>query len=363
MKGTHDTIVVDEGVNMSATKELYRDEPQTTGGKSTIATKTTRTTGTTKKSRPSQLRTTMRDNITADDTSTSTPTTASIQEKQNLDIELPHLPYDLGEHKLSIFLYWTAIATECCFIPISFYYGLSNGTDLRPGAMFAIITAVFGFVTGFEYAMRGWRLLQRSEHYRPLHGAKRFWGFDTVHWTLMGPYFVMTALMIGVSIPDPPKTRGLSTVLPVGMIMVGTVMVATGIANAMGWRLRGFRMSSHVQGSVCPPLTFCILEDMVAVDGRGGKPYREAAMARYQVSPRFRRLLVELLWAWALTAIALGAGVIAIAFTIPEHIAYGLGWGLPTIWGALGAFLTILWCKRSVRIERGLWESRKGVVA
>lgn len=297
------------------------------------------------------------------DTTPEDDTTSSTQEKPNPNIDLPHLPYNLRDHKLSIAIYWTLISAECCLIPISFYYGLSNGTSLRPGAMFAIITAVFGFVTGFEYAMRGWRLLQRSEHYRPLNGAQRFWGFDTVHWVLMGPYFVMTALMIGVSIPEPPVTRGLCIVLPVGMIMVGTVMVATGIANALGWRLRWFRMSSHVKGDVCPPLTFCILEDLVAVDGQGGKGYREAAMARYGVSPRFRRLLVELLWVWGSTAIVLGAGIIAVVFSIPEEVAYGLGWGVPTVWGALGALLTILWCKRSVRVERELWDGGKQVVA
>lgn len=296
-------------------------------------------------------------NLRADDSSREAPSSTQ------LTVELPYLPYNLRDHKFSIAIYWTAIGAECCFIPISFYYGLSNGTDLRPGAMFAIITAVFGFVTGFEYAMRGWRLLQKSDKYRPLNDAKRFWGFDTVHWVLMGPYFVMTALMIGVSIPEPPITRGLSIVLPVGMIMVGLVMIATGILNAQGWRLRGFRMSSHVKGSVCPPLTFCILEDMVSVDGRGGKVYREAALARYNASPRFRKLLVQLLWAWSLTALGLGVALIAIIFSIPEEIGYGLGWGVPTAWGALGALTTILWCKRSVRIERELWKSEKGVVA
>lgn len=285
-----------------------------------------------------------------------------ISSPSQLAIELPSLPYNLREHKLSITLYWTAIACECCVIPITFYYGLSNGTDLRAGAMFAIITAVFGFVTGVEYAVRGWRLLQRTAWYRPLNDSPRFWGFDSVHWVLSGPYFVMTAVMIGVSIPEPPKTRGLSIILPIGMIMIGVVMVASGVAHALGWRLAYFRLSSHARGSPCPPLTFCILEDMVAVDGGAGLVYREAALARYNASPRFRRLLVQLLWAWGLTSIGLGAGVIALVFSIPEEIAYGLGWGIPTLWGALGALATILWCQRSVRIERELWNSEKAAV-
>ena len=74
-------------------------------------------------------------------------------------------------------------------------------------------------------------------------------------------------------------------------------MIGTGIANYFGWRLRYFRLSSHAKGSICPPLTFCIMEDITAADGKGGKTYREAAMARYNASPMFRILLVQFLWA------------------------------------------------------------------
>jgi len=276
--------------------------------------------------------------------------------------ELPRLPYDLREHKRSIIIYWTAIFAESFLLPISLYYGLSNGTDMRAGAYFAIITAVFGFVTGFEYALRGWRLVIKDDKYRPLNGSKRFWGFDSTFWILQGPYFVMTAVMIGVSIPDPPKTRGLAVILPIGMVMIATLMVASGIAHWRSWKLP-FRMSSHVKGSTCPPLTFCILEDIVACDGRGGKAFREAVMARYHASPRYRTMLVQLNWAWALSAYAVAGATFAIVMTIPPEIAYGLGWGIPTLWAFIAAGLTTIWVKRSVRIERELWDSGKEATA
>lgn len=276
--------------------------------------------------------------------------------------ELPRLPYNLREHKRSIVIYWTAIFAESFMLPISLYYGLSNGTDMRPGAYFAIITAVFGFVTGFEYAMRGWRLIIKDDKYRPLNGSKRFWGFDSVMWILQGPYFVMTAVMIGVSIPEPPKTRGLAVILPIGMVMIATMMVVSGIAHWRSWKIP-FRLSSHVKGSTCPPLTFCILEDIVACDGRGGKTFREAVMARYNVSPLYRNMLVQLNWAWALSAYAIAGATFAMVMTIPAEIAYGLGWGIPCAWAIIGAGLTTWWVKRSVRIERQLGDSSKTSVA
>lgn len=272
--------------------------------------------------------------------------------------DLPRLPYNLREHKLSILLYWTAIFAESFMLPISLYYGLSNGTDMRPGAYFAIITAVFGFVTGFEYAMRGWRLVMKDDTYRPLNNSKRFWNFDSVMFILQGPYFVMTAVMIGVSIPEPPKTRGLAVILPIGMVIVATEMVASGIMHWRKMRIP-YRLSSHVAGSICPPLTFCIFEDIVACDGRGGKVFREAAMARYNASPRWRQMLVQLNWAWAISAYVVAGAVFAIVATIPPEIGYGLGWGIPCLWGILGAVATTFFVQRSVRKERELWAGEK----
>lgn len=282
----------------------------------------------------------------------------SSSEARLASIELVRLPYNLREHKKSIALYWTAIFAESFMLPISLYYGLSQGTDMRAGAYFAIITAVFGFVTGFEYAMRGWRLVMKDDRYRPLNDSKRFWHFDSVMWILQGPYLVMTAVMIGVSIPEPPKTRGLAIILPIGMVMIATMMVASGIMHWRNVRIP-YRLSSHVAGSVCPPLTFCILEDIVACDGRGGKAFRGAAMERYSLSPLYRKMLVQLNWAWAISAYAVAGTTFAIVMTIPSEIAYGLGWGIPCLWAIIGAMMTTKFVERSVRIERELWDSGK----
>jgi hypothetical protein len=46
----------------------------------------------------------------------------------------PPLPYCLWHHKLSISFFWFLILAESCFVPISLYYGLIYGTNLRHGA-------------------------------------------------------------------------------------------------------------------------------------------------------------------------------------------------------------------------------------
>jgi len=273
----------------------------------------------------------------------------------------PPLPYNLREHKLTIFFFWFLIFTECTLIPIVFYFTISNLTDLRPGAMFAIITAMFGFISGGEYGLRGLRLAWNTDEYRPLKGGKR-WHFDSTHLVLGQPYFVMTALMIGFSIPDPPLIRGLSFIMPVGIIMVLVYMMYTGVAYHFGWRLRLHRLSSHVIGDVTPPLTFCIMEDICGCDGGGGKAYRQAALDRFNASPRFRRMLVQMLWAWCITGMVVNVALIILVWTIEEEVAYALGWSVPSLWGILGAIATIKWGQRCLRIEKQLWAEEKVAV-
>jgi hypothetical protein len=46
----------------------------------------------------------------------------------------PPLPFSCWDHKLSICVFWFFILAEACFIPESFYYGLTFGTTLNHGA-------------------------------------------------------------------------------------------------------------------------------------------------------------------------------------------------------------------------------------
>ncbi|KAI9164057.1 hypothetical protein HJFPF1_05692 [Paramyrothecium foliicola] len=314
-------------------------------------------------SRPATADNNLRPDPSAPSSVSQTTTEPSTNEKPQVDPTPPAakrsdvpppLPYNLREHKLMIFIFWFLIFAETTLIPIIFYFTISRLTSMRRGAMFAIITAMFGFISGGEYGLRGLRLAWNTDEYRPLKGGKR-WHFDSVHLILGNPYFVMTALMIGFSIPDPPIIRGLSIIMPVGIIMVVVYMMYTGIAYHFGWRLRWHRLSSHVVGDVTPPLTFCIMEDITACDGGGGKAYRQAALDRFNASPRFRRMLVQMLWAWSITGLLMSIALIVLAWTINDEVAYTLGWAVPSVWGGAGAYLTILWGQRCLRIEKEMW--------
>jgi len=143
--------------------------------------------------------------------------------------------------------------------------------------------------------------------------------------------------------------------MPVGIIILGLIFAVNGWAAYRRWRLMHFRLSSHVRNSVCPPLTFVFMEDVCAVDGKGGKKYRKAAMARYNSSPRFRALLMQLLWFWSIPAIIVGAGLIAVIWLVRADIAYGVGWAAPCVWVGVWTWVTVIWVQRALRIEKETW--------
>lgn len=221
--------------------------------------------------------------------------------------------------------------------------------------MFAIITSVFGFITGYEYGCRGYLLLKKLPTYRPLHDSPRFWGFDSLHWLLSGPYAVMTGILIGGSIPHPPLQRVLATPLPIAFIMVGIMFIVNGIAVQRKWRLKYFRMSSYVKGAVTPPIIYSIIEDVVAVDGGGRQNYRTALMTRYNASPKFRTLLMHMTWFWGVPCLLVGVVLMALIFTIKREVAYGLGWSIPAIWTGIWTLMTIQWVKKVLREEERDW--------
>lgn len=285
----------------------------------------------------------------------ASPSALPSLEKPEINERPPPLPYCLWDHKLSISFFWFLILAESCFVPISLYYGLIYGTNLRHGALFAIITSVFGFITGYEYACRGYLLLKKSDKYRPLNDSPRFWAFDFLHWLLSGPYAVMTGVLIGGSIPHPPLQRVLATPIALAFIMVGLMFIINGVAVQRKWRLKYFRMSSFAKGSVTPPIIYSIVEDVVAVDGGGGQRYRSALMMRYNASPKFRTLLRQMTWFWGVPSLFIGVVLIALIFTVRKEVAYGLGWSIPAIWAGIWTLITILWVKRVLKEEEEEW--------
>lgn len=105
-----------------------------------------------------------------------------------------------------------------------------------------------------------------------------------------------------------------------------------------------------------PPITYSIIEDAVAVDGGGGKKYRAAFLLRYNASPKFRMLLRQMTWFWGVPSLAVGVALMALVFTVPRPVAYGLGWSIPSFWAGLWTLITIFWVKRALREEEREWK-------
>ena len=115
------------------------------------------------------------------------------------------------------------------------------------------------------------------------------------------------------------------------------------------------RVSSLPPHSPLPPLTYTIVEDVIAVDGGGGLAFRHAWAHRYQSSLAIRRLLrVAAVW-WGATGLLVAAALLAAAWTAPENTAYGLGYGIPWLWALLGAAGTVAHARAQLAREKREW--------
>ncbi len=248
---------------------------------------------------------------------------------------LPRLDYNIWHYKTKLLIIVTLLVLESALIPIALFYGLRL-TSLRIGLIFAVITSFFGIVTGIEYGFRSlkligygfhsWKLTQKGDEYRPLGGKK--WHMDYIHHTLGLAYFVMSAILIGFSVPHTPWIRPLAIPVPYFLIQVGAQMLWSAVMHALG-KPAPFRISSIAKGEKILPMVYTIVEDIIAVDGNAGKSYRERLRSRYAVSPRFRTLVIRQNWFWTIGALVDGVGTMVVIWTVPEVVAYGVGRSFP----------------------------------
>jgi hypothetical protein len=175
---------------------------------------------------------------------------------------------------------------------VSTHGTLSTTFDSRsPSLVFAIITSFFGIVTGVEFALRSWRLLQPAFSYRPLGGRR--WALDATHWILLVVYSFMTGVLIGASVPHEPLVRPLALPSTLFLLSMAFLLLSTGILHHRGvmspWRI------SSTPGRYTyafRPLTYTLVEDVVAVDGGAGRAYRQRLAVR-------ARCWCSVCWQWS----------------------------------------------------------------
>ncbi|KAK5659796.1 hypothetical protein OQA88_1007 [Cercophora sp. LCS_1] len=287
--------------------------------------------------------------------SSATTAGADVPITEGLPEELPGLPrlnYNLWDYKTKLFIFAGLLVLESSILPIALFYGLRY-SSLRIGLIFAVITSFFGIVTGIEYGFRILKLTNKKDTYRPLGTTSR-WSFDYTHHTLGLGYFYMSAILIGASIPHTPPIRPLAIPVSIMLIQGGLQLVIHGWLHARKIPAP-IRISSVPKGGRVPPLIYTFMEDVIAVDGNAGREYRRALQARYAVSKRFRELLTHLSWFWAAGALFDGIGTLVVVWTVPETVAYGVGWGSPLVWLMIWVWITIIWVRRSLREEKTAW--------
>ncbi|GJE93773.1 hypothetical protein PsYK624_099340 [Phanerochaete sordida] len=267
----------------------------------------------------------------------------------------PSLGYSLHNPRREryIILFFTLLFIESGVLPLILFYSLEWGAHLSVTKNLAIITSLIGTVSGLKLTQRTFQLWFSTGHEsrRPIGSAR--YGMDAFHVLISLTLFAFfVPLVVGSSLsPASPRTTAMA--LPCVMLTFCTPMLLTGLFDR---RLRvPVRVSSLPPRAPLPPLTYTIVEDVVAVDGGGGLAFRHAWAHRYQSSRVMRRVLRVLALWWGLTGVALGGGLIAIAWTAPENTAYGLGYAVPWMWAIAGAVATVPYVHDRLAYERATW--------
>jgi hypothetical protein len=93
-----------------------------------------------------------------------------------------------------------------------------------------------------------------------------------------------------------------------------------------------FAFASQPKRSIPPPGLFTVVEDMVAVDGRGGLAFLAAWLRRYQISPRCMNMMWRLPGFWGVGCLLCVALTAVRVFTIQsKYMAFGFGWTAPFV--------------------------------
>lgn len=239
---------------------------------------------------------------------------------------LPQLPFTWhhGRRRWRLFMLIFLMFVDACVMPIVLYYAMTFAGNVQGYITFAIITSIWGGPTYLEMLIRTWRLRAKERFYRPLGTTSR-WCFDFTTYTLLIAIAAVTVLFIVGSAPHIVWLRVLSMPGPAILYSIGLVLGLLTLWNVRGWKAP-FRISSTAKGEPVRPGVYYIIEDIVAVNAGAGRPFREALSARYEASPRFRKMVYNqsLFWSIPPIIVAIPLTVIAVIHPVQAEIAYGI---------------------------------------
>ncbi|QPH11000.1 hypothetical protein C2857_002552 [Epichloe festucae Fl1] len=272
---------------------------------------------------------------------------------------LPQLPFTWhhGRRRWRLFLFAFLVFVDASVVPIALYYGLHYAGKVEGWIIFAIVTTIWGGPTYLEFAVRTFRLIKKERFYRPL-GTDSRWCFDMLTYTSVITITAVTALFVVGSAPHIVWLRVLCMPAPAILYCLGGVTAIMMLYTVMGWKAP-FRISSTAKGEPVLPAAYYFIEDVVAVNAKAGRPYREALAARYKASPRFRRMLYTQSIFWSIPSLVLAAAltVVTVHPDVPATGAYGVCWAVPFLWWGIWGVITVWWCKKDMLRERLEWEA------
>lgn len=240
-----------------------------------------------------------------------------------------------------------------------------------------MITGVYGLISFTHYGLRSLKLFRSktSPKWRPVGWTK--WGlvgtFSIVTFKLtdVQAEFLQVNVLIVITLveielvagtaPTKPIVRLCAMPSPTICYYLGFLFCSTAIATQLRWKIP-FNMSSTEKGSTWRPAMLAFVEDAGAIEGQGGVDYRAAVMKRYEVSPRFRRMLFLLSWAWGVGLICIAIVSTVLIAVLSEDIGFGVGWGLPWAFSAVWVIFTAIFLKAQLRKERAEWIAKGGIV-
>ncbi|KAK2594698.1 hypothetical protein QQS21_007608 [Conoideocrella luteorostrata] len=277
---------------------------------------------------------------------------------------LPQLPFTWhhGKRRWRLFLFAFLVFVDASAVPIALYYGLHYAGDVEGWIIFAVVTTIWGGPTYLEFAIRTLRLIKKERFYRPL-GTDSRWCFDSLTYISVITITAVTALFVVGSAPHIVWLRVLCMPAPAILYCLGGCMAVMMLYTVMGWKAP-FRISSTAKGEPVLPAAYYFIEDVVAVNAKAGRPYREALAARYKASPRFQRMLYVQSIFWSIPSVILAAAltVVAVHPSVPATGAYGVCWAVPFLWWGIWGAISVWWCKRDMVRERLEWEADNGTV-
>jgi hypothetical protein len=240
---------------------------------------------------------------------------------------LPQLPFTLrrGFKRWKLGFTIMLMVADACIVPIALYYAMAFGGNVQGWIIFAVVATIWGGPTYLEFAVRSWRLIKKEDFYRPLGQTSR-WKFDITHYVFILTIAAVTALLVVGSAPHYVFLRVLSMPGPAILYTLCGPLLLQTTYHLAGWKAP-FRLSSTAKGEKVHPGAYYFLEDVVAVTGGAGRPFREALAARYDASPKFQKMLLQQSLFWSIPGflVAIATTVVVVINQVPEPVSYGLG--------------------------------------